>query len=165
MNDKQELLASLRAVFGDWEDLLADKSESEINAKGRADGWSIKDVIAHLMAWQQISIARLRATKLDAEPEYPAWLEGADPFFAEDHTGQFNARIRQIYQDEPWSIVYAAWKEGFTQFIELAEAVPEDLLFNAQRYPWLRGYALSAVVEGSFEHHREHLEEMSGKPE
>ena len=106
MNDKQELLASLRAVFGDWEDLLADKSESEINAKGRADGWSIKDVIAHLMAWQQISIARLRATKLDAEPEYPAWLEGADPFFAEDHTGQFNARIRQIYQDEPWSIVY-----------------------------------------------------------
>jgi hypothetical protein len=165
MKDKEELLASLRAVFGDWEDLLAGKRESEINAKSRADGWSIKDMIAHLMAWQQISIARLRAAELDAEPQYPAWLDGADPFFAEDHTHQFNARTRKIYHDEPWSIVHAAWGEGFTQFIELAGAVPEDLLFDAKRYPWLRGYALYAILEGSFEHHREHLEEMSAKPE
>jgi hypothetical protein len=165
MKDKEELLANLRAVFGDWEDLLAHKSESEINAESRADGWSIKDVIAHLMAWQQISIARLRAAELGAEPEYPAWLEGADPFYAEDHTTQFNARIRQIYHDQPWSIVGAAWSEGFAQFIELGDALPDDLLFDAHRYPWLRGYALSAVLEGSFEHHREHLEEISAKPE
>lgn len=57
MKHKEDLLASLRAVFGDWEDLLAYKTESEINAKGRVGGWSIKDVIAHLMAWQQISIS------------------------------------------------------------------------------------------------------------
>jgi hypothetical protein len=162
VNGKKELVANLRTVLADWEALLADAGEADADAPRRSDGWSIKDVIAHLMAWQQISIARLRAAELEAEPEYPSWLEGADPFYAEEHTDPFNARIRQTYHDRPWPTVYRAWKEGFSQFVELAQAVPEDRLFDAGRYPWLEGYALSAVLEGSFEHHREHLEEMSG---
>jgi hypothetical protein len=100
VDDKQELLASLRAVFNSWEKLLAGESEEEITVQRFAAYWSTKDVIAHLRAWQQISIARLEAAILDTEPEFPTWLAGADPFFAEDHTDEFNARIYEIYHDQ-----------------------------------------------------------------
>ena len=163
MNEKKVILANLRSVLNDWEALVADADETEANAPRRSDDWSIKDVVAHVMAWQQISIARLRAAELDAEPEYPPWLQGFDPFYAEEHTDPFNARIYQIYHDQPWPAVHAAWKKGFTQFIEMANAVSDDVLFDRQRYPWLRGYALAAVLEGSAEHHREHLAEVAGK--
>jgi len=50
------------------------------------------------------------------------------------------------------------WREGFLHFVELGEAVPEQELFDAQKYAWLEGYALSDVLQGSLEHHQEHHE-------
>ena len=161
MNDKPDLLASLRAVFDDWENLLAGKTEEDITAQRFSAGWSIKDVIAHLRAWQQISIARLEAALLNTQPEYPTWLGGADPFYAEDHTGEFNDRIYKIYHDQSWSSVHQTWREGFLHFMELGKAIPEKEMHDTQKYPWLKGYALSAVLQGSSEHHREHLDSLS----
>jgi hypothetical protein len=37
-------------------------------------------------------------------------------------------------------------------------------MFDTKRYPWLGGYALSAVLEGSLEHHREHLDQALARP-
>ncbi len=112
------------------------------------------------MAWQQISIARLEAALDNREPKLPSWLGGADPFYAEEHTDEFNAQILERYHMESWSSVYRAWQEGFLHFLELAKAIPEAKFFDANRYPWLHGYAVSEVVSGSCEHHEEHLEEF-----
>jgi hypothetical protein len=161
MDKKQELLASLRDVFDSWEKLVTNTTEEELTAKRLPTDWSIKDVIAHLMAWQQISIARLHAALRDSEPEFPAWLGGADPYFAEEHTDEFNARIYEIYHSQSWPSVHRAWREGFLHFLELAESVPEEKMLDARLYPWLNGYALSAVLQGSCEHHEEHLEASS----
>jgi len=54
--------------------------------------------------------------------------------------------------------VHRDWTEGFLRFLELGEAMPEKALLDAGRYTWLEGYALFAVLEGSYEHHREHAE-------
>jgi hypothetical protein len=165
VNVKQELLSRGRAVFDSWEELLTSESEEEITAQRLAEGWSIKDVIAHLRAWQQISIARLEAAVLDTRPVFPTWLAGSDPFFAEDHTDDLNARIYELTLDQPWSIVHRAWKDGYQRFLDLAEAIPEKEMFDAQRYAWLNGYALSAVVEGSCAHHQEHFGDLAPRLE
>jgi uncharacterized protein YbjT (DUF2867 family) len=162
---QQALLASLRAVFNIWEKRLTGCTEDELTAKRRPSDWSLKDVIAHLMAWQQISIARLQAALRDSEPELPAWLDGADPFFAEEHTAEFNARISGIYRDHSWQSVHRAWREGFRLFLQLAEQIPEQKMLDAGLYPWMNGFALSAVLQGSCDHHAEHLKSSSGKLE
>ena len=64
MNDKQRVLTMLREEFKSWEQLLASLSEEQITAPQLPANWSIKDVIAHLRAWQQRSIARLEAALL-----------------------------------------------------------------------------------------------------
>jgi hypothetical protein len=161
MTDKQELLSRVRAVFDSWEKRLACKSEEEITARRSPGGWSIKDVVAHLRAWQQISIARLEAAVLNSTPAFPMWLAGSDPFSAEDHADEFNARIYQLTHAQPWPIVHSAWKDGYLRFLDLAEAVTEKEMFDADRYPWLDGCALSDVLEGSCEHHQEHFEDVS----
>jgi hypothetical protein len=85
----------------------------------------------------------------------------SDPFFAEDRADDFNARIYELTHDQPWSIVHRAWKDEYQRFLDFAEAIPEKEIFDAQRYAWLNGYALSAVVEGSCEHHQEHFEDLA----
>lgn len=157
MSDKQHILTLLREEFDWWQAALASLSEAQITAPQLDDGWSIKDVIAHLRAWQQRSIARLEAALLNKEPEYPAWPTQFDPE-AEDQPHDLNAWLYAAYRDQPWSTVQRDWREGFSRFLELGEAIPEKDLLDVGRYPWLEGYALLAVLQGSYEHHHEHAE-------
>ena len=74
MNMKEHILTALREQFDRWEELLASLSDEQITAPHLMSDWSIKDVIAHLWAWQQISIARMEAAVLNREPEFPKWV-------------------------------------------------------------------------------------------
>jgi hypothetical protein len=157
MSDTQHMLAALREEFNRWEELLAGLNEAQITAPLLPDDWSIKDVIAHLRAWQQRSVARFEAALLHREPAYPAWPDQFDPE-VEDQPHDLNAWLYEQARDLPWSNVYQNWKGGFLRFLELGEAIPESDLLDAKKYPWLEGYALFAVLQGSYEHHQEHAE-------
>lgn len=154
MTDKAGLLGQLNEEFERWESLLARLNEQQRVAPELGGGWSVKDVLAHLMAWQQLSIARLEAARDDREPVLPDWTDGQDP---EDYeqTDVFNGRIYDTYRDQPWAVVFLLWRDGFLRFMELGTAVPETDLFDTAKYPWLNGYALADVLEGSYGHHRE----------
>ncbi len=160
MNDKQEILAALREEFDRWEELLAGLSEEQITARQLPSNLSIKDVIAHLHAWQQRSIARAEAALADTEPQYPAWPVGLDPDL-EDDLEQINAWIHETYREQPWSSVHRDWRDGFLRFVELGEAIPEKELLDPNRYAWLEGYPLSYILVSSYNHHHEeHLEPL-----
>ena len=163
MRSKHDIVEDLRAVLGQWDTLLSGRTEAAITARRLPTDWSISDVVAHLMAWQQVSIARVEAALRRKEPKYPNWLGGADPFFAEDHVNEFNARIHELYRQESWSTVHRSWRSGFLRFLELADAISENELLETGRYPWLNGDALAAVLEGSLQHHREHYESVSAR--
>src|SRR5262249_28104067 len=128
MNDKRQILTTLREEFNRWEELLASLSEEQITAPQLPAKWSIKDVIAHLRACQQRSIARLEAALLNREPQFPKWPANLDPE-SEGQPHQLNAWIYQTYREQPWSNVHRDWREGFLHFLELGETIPEqDLL-------------------------------------
>lgn len=71
MNMKEHILAALKEQFESWEKLLGAVSEQQIISPQFDLNWSIKDVMAHLWAWQQISIARLEGGLHDREPKFP----------------------------------------------------------------------------------------------
>lgn len=159
MNDKMQIINILGEELGRWDEVLAGLSETQLTAPLPPSTWSVKDVIAHLMAWQQISIARLQAAQLGSEPVFPNWLAGRDPESEED-LEQFNARIYATYCEQPWSRVYQNWRDGFLRFLKLGQEIPEKDLLDTEKYPWLKGYALLAVLQGSCEHHREHRDSL-----
>jgi len=160
MNDKTQIITMLREEFNRWEELLASMSEEQITVPHLPSNLSIKDVIAHLWAWQQLSIARLEAALLNREPEFLKWPAELDPE-SEDDLDQINAWIHKTCREQPWSNVHRDWREGFLRFLELAEAISENDLLDAGRYPWLEGQPLSLVLLGSYEHHHEdHLEPL-----
>jgi hypothetical protein len=159
-----ELINNLKTVFDNWEELLGGMSEEEITTQPGPGKWSVSEVITHLRAWQQISIAHLQAALLNTEPDFPAWLVGADPFYAEDHVDRFNTRIQELQRSQSWPTRHRAWREGFLRLLELAEAVPDSILFDEKRYSWLRGHAVAAVLKGSCEHHEHHLDRLRSAP-
>jgi hypothetical protein len=155
MQDKTQIITSLREEFHRWEEILSGLSETQITAPQLPDNWSIKDVIAHLWAWQQRTIARMEAAQQNREPEFPLWPEEFDPD-AEGQPHELNAWLYETYREKPWPQVYADWRTGFLRFLELAEETPEDDLLKPGRYAWLEGHPLSLVLTASWEHHEEH---------
>lgn len=89
MDDKQQIISMLKDEFDRWEKLLGRLTEEQMAASRPIPEMSIKDIVAHLTAWQKISVARLEAARQDTEPEYPNLPDGLDPY-AED-VDQINA--------------------------------------------------------------------------
>ena len=160
MNDKKELINQLRQEFEAWETLLAERSEAQIAAQDLSGDRSIKDVMAHLRAWQQRSIARVEAALKGQEPVFPAWPPDLNP--DQEDVDAINAWILEQGRQQSWLNGHREWRIGFLHFIELVELVPEEDLFQPGRYPWLSDLTLGYIVEASIEHHQEHREGIGG---
>ena len=160
MTNKPEILALLRDEFDRWEALLNNLTPEQITAPNFVSSWSIKDVLAHLMAWQLRSIARLEAAVLDNEPEFPSWSLELDPDFV-DNPDQLNAWLFRFYRDDSWTSIHQGWKAGFQRFLELGQAIPENDLLDPKRFHWMNGQPLILVLQSSYDHHHaEHLEPL-----
>lgn len=162
MTESKDTLTELRRLLAEWEALLASKTEAEIMTPAAGSDWSIKDVIGHLRAWQQVSIARMEAGKSGSEPIFPDWSGGQNPD-AYDNPQDLNDRIYTIYHPQPWSQVYTAWHDGFVHFLELGESIPPHTRGDKEKFPWLYGNSLDDVLYWSGDHHQEHLDVLLGK--
>ena len=159
MNMKEHMLSALREQFERWEALLTSLSEEQISSPLFDLDWSISDVVAHLWAWQQISIARVESGVLDRRPEYPEWILTIGEDWEED-ADRVNALTYEMNHKKPWSEVYQNWKTGFLHFLELGNAISERDLLDGDRYPWLKGYSLAFILVASYDHHQEHFEKL-----
>ena len=153
---KHHILTALREEFDQWQELLGSLGEEQITIPLAPTEWSIKDAIAHMMAWQKRSIARVQAATLDREPVFPAWPQELDP--EQDDVDPVNAWIYETHRDQPWSFIQQEWRDGFQQFLSLAEAISEPHLLSTDRYPWMKGCPIAIVLLSSYDHHQEHFE-------
>lgn len=156
MNDKNSTLAALHDEFNQWQSFLSGLSDAQAILL-QPDGLSIRDVIGHLHAWLQLSVARLEAAQHGSEPVYPDWAAGLFPD-DEEYLEQFNATIHDTYARQAWPSVYEAWRASSARLLELSAALPAADMVNPNKYPWLRGYAPIDVLRGALEHHAEHRE-------
>lgn len=159
MDMKGHILAALREQFDSWEELLASLNEEQITAPHFDYDWSIKDMIAHLWAWQQISIARLVGGLQDQEPEFPKWIVESDENW-EENADKVNAVTFKRHHAKSWSEIHQNWREGFLRLLKLGESISERNLLDGDRFPWLKGYSLAFILIASYDHHQEHLEKL-----
>jgi hypothetical protein len=160
MGNKDDKLSSLDLIFNRWETWLSGLSEEQLVSQGIYQENSIKEILAHLTAWQQITVARLEAARYGKDPVFPGWfLNDRDPETDED-LDAVNLSIHDLYFDHDWEEIHKEWKDRFKNVVRLAETLPVEDLEDEGKYPWLEGYPLIAVLEGTIDHHLEHLEDL-----
>ncbi len=157
MTEKDRMMSMLRQVFEDWEGWLGGLTPAAATTPAAGQDWSVREVVVHLHGWQEISIARVEAAISGWEPVLPEWARSL-PKGWEENVDPTNASIQAFYRSRAWAEVHTDWKDGFTRFISLCDAVPLDMLEDKDRFSWLPGFPLMAVLRGSYLHHVEHLE-------
>lgn len=155
--NKEQILEGLTRVFNRWQELLPGLHAEQLNTPVKPLPWTIKDIVAHMWAWQQISIARMQAAVDGSEPRYPEWRAMFEPD-PEENVDRANAWIYQANRDRTWSEIYRDWQAQFQRYIEQTERVSERDLLERGRYAWMGPYALADSCLASIEHHQEHFD-------
>jgi tetratricopeptide (TPR) repeat protein len=121
--------------------LIADLDPAERNANGTWENWSVKDVLAHVIAWQLNSLARLAAL-LHAE---------ALPDFSE--TEKINRAIYNTNRDRTLAEIIAEGDRACADFRQLVDSLSEEDLIQPARFSDQEPRSLAAQIMGNgYEH-------------
>lgn len=158
---KAELLAKINQSRARLEDSLGRLSESQLTRPG-PDGWSIKDHLAHLAAWE-LGMAELlgrgdRFAAMQVETVF-ALGHGED----EDLTDEINALIYQHHAGLSYAQVLAEFREVHRQMLDAINAFSDMDLYRAYSDYTPDGKGPQApvinwIMGNTYEHYDEHTQ-------
>lgn len=146
---KTELLATIREGRDEWDAILARVPEARLTEPGVAGDWSVRDIVAHVTAWEEAATLRLQAALRGETPNHPIYFDQARSIDAR------NAAIDARHRDQPPTEALAASRQGHVQLLAALEALPDDKL--TERYAWTADEPLWRFIAGdTYEHYTEH---------
>jgi hypothetical protein len=134
---KAALLEDIRVQRSRLEKNLAGLNANEMMRAGAIGVWSIKDVLAHLMDWEQRFIGWYQAGLRGETPETPA------PGLTWREMDLLNQRIYEQYRDVALEEIQAKYAASYGEILALLQGLPEEELFTPGRYAWLNGARLA----------------------
>ncbi len=150
---KAELSAGLQQEYQTWLALLDEIGPSRMDQPGVAGAWSIKDIVAHLTGWRRRTVARLQAIQRgesEPPPPWPAHLQTDDEINAWIYQSRHSNSVREVLDESD---------QVFQALLAVIESLPEEVLAEMHRQPWLEGAPFTAAT--FFAHfHEEHETDM-----
>ncbi len=121
--------------------LLADLSPAERSASGTWEEWSIKDELAHVIAWQLNTLARIAA------------LMHAEPMPDFDDNEAINRAIYQTNRDRTLADILADGHQVLADFDKIIESYSDEELDQPARFGVQQKHSLAEMIIGNgFEH-------------
>ena len=149
---RDKLLEEMRTKYAELEGMLEPLDETQMTTPGVYGEWSIKDVLAHLVSWQQRTLDRLYAAARNEEPTIP-------PISTDEEMNRLNEHFYQENKSRPLAEVLANFRSSHLQMLEAVQALSDESLADPQRFAWLKGDALWQLVAGNtYDHISEHIE-------
>lgn len=152
---KAKILSDIRTEWALFEQSLNQLSESQMLISGVTGPWSVKDILAHIIAWEKVLVDRIASITSGGEFRIPRFMNNEDvekfnhEFFVENR-----ARLLPDVQLE--------FREQYTSLMTLLEALDEDELFRPVPWDWadesLRLWHI--VVANTSDHYQEHRLEI-----
>lgn len=140
---KIELLNDILTARRRLEKILNGLSDTELTRPGVIGEWSVKDVLAHLTAWEQLFLSW-----------YNPGLGGKSPQItpvgmSRKAMDAFNQEVFLQNRDRPFDEILAEFRTSYQQVLAAVQAAAEEDLFTAGRFAWTGKLALVDYVAGN----------------
>ena len=156
---KARLLESIEKEHEQLETILGSLDESQFTTPGAGNGWSIKDILAHITAWERKMCLWLEESLAGKIPQRPA------PGLTWDDLDLLNQQIFEQNREKTLDEVLAEFKESYTTSLAMIKTITEEDLIDPDRFAWREGEPLWKMIAGNtYLHYREHFEFFAGLP-
>jgi len=155
---KQELLHRIRARHADMEELLSSLEPAQMRAPELDGGWSVKDSLAHIAAWEKVLLDIVG--KYRRGETVVLWAPGfeIDGTNGEEQMNRYNAYLFEQHRERDLADVLDDFRETFMQVVALIESLSDAEIFDANHFPARNGRALITFIVGdTYEHYDEHI--------
>ena len=144
---KDQLLEQARQ---NWEKLQAEVehlTEDQMTEAGIVGDWSVKDILAHLTEWQQMTLTWYRIGKAGETPITPSetytWRQIPD----------LNRVIYEKHKDSPLDKVQANLLASHNETIKIIEQISNEELFTPKMYKWTKSTTLGSYLTSATSSH------------
>jgi hypothetical protein len=163
---KPQLLKDIQAERRRLEHLLSNLEPEQMILPGVVGTWSVKDVLAHLVAWEQLLLGWYRAGLQNAgSATQPVGMsrKAMDALNTEIHAANCQRSLDDIL---------GSFHSSYQEVLTVIEAIPEVEMFAHGRYTWTGRLTLADYIAGNTCNHyawardsiRKHFAVTAGQP-
>jgi hypothetical protein len=128
---KKELLSEIHRERAALDESLAPISPRQMTRAGvTRGGWSVKDILAHLVEWQQMNLDWYAAGIRGEKPAMPA------PGFTLRELPRLNQMIYRKHHRRSLQAVLRDYRSYHNRIVDLIEALPDSDLVTLGRFSW-----------------------------
>lgn len=144
---REELMKETYAEREKLEALLKTIPPDVFSSKKVVGEWTVKDVLSHLIAWEQMVILWVKSGYESKTIPVPA--EG----FKWSDLPALNDTIYREHKNEPAGEVLAKFDQSYHQILDLLNSIPEQDLFTPGLHKWQNKNMLAAYFKSSMSSH------------
>ncbi|MEJ2706486.1 MAG: ClbS/DfsB family four-helix bundle protein [Anaerolineales bacterium] len=150
---KERLVQTLVSAHKDFQSLLDEMEAEKLTEVGVVEGWSVKDILAHISFWEQRVTAWAAALSQGTQPEPPFWSSD----WSED---RINQAIYEQNRERTLQDVLEQWQSVHESVLQAIQEMSEQELFE-RKVDWLGNASFAEALPGnSFEHLRHHEQDI-----
>ena len=135
-----ESIYSQRAIL---EHKINGLTSDELVFPGSMGVWSVKDILQHLVDWEQRWIGWYEDGKCGKPVATP------EPGYNWRQMGELNEKYRLLYLNRPLEEVLQSFHASYQQIIRLIKEIPEQEMLTLHVYPWTSKLPLIAWIAGN----------------
>lgn len=133
---KTQLLEDMETEYKALEQLLAGLSSERMIQPGIVGEWSVRDVLAHLLEWQQMVLrwhaAGLKGKAVAIPAEGLSWAQ----------IPELNQRIYEKHCARPLADIQKEFKASHKKMLSTIQGLSEEELFTRGHYAWTKNNTL-----------------------
>jgi len=146
---KTQIIEAAETERAALEQLLASLTPEQMTQPNAMGNWSAKDVLAHLIEWEQMVIKWYEIGAKGKVPAVPSeeYNWGQLP--------QLNHAIYLKHRDRSLADVQKDFKASYKKTMKLIQDIPEKVMFTRGHYAWTKNNTLAAYfISGTSSHYR-----------
>jgi hypothetical protein len=156
---KVDLLLEMRKAHNEMLAYLETLAPEQRTAPVLDDGWSVKDSLAHIAAWERMTVGWLQESLrgLAVKRYTPEFVEPETTGEGNPVMDALNQHLFEQNRERSWDEVLTDFEAAHRNLYALVERMTDNDIFNPARFAWRRGSpALDLLAGNSFDHYREH---------
>lgn len=148
LHEKTEILHALDRRYADLRGALDRAGVDALERPAAVEGWTLKDVVAHLAYWQGVAVERLQQYQAGRAAEIRALDDAA--------VDELNEHVYRANRERPAADMLEALVVGHLALRTAARSLPTSAYREGQHAALLRDW----VIDNGPAHYAEHLPEF-----
>ena|ERR1051326_836029 len=150
--DKTTLLDNISAGHEMLAKALSPLNRTQMTTAGVIGDWSIKDILVHIVSWQQLLLAQMgKDARGDKSDTYGMNIN-------EEEMDRLNERFYRENKNRPLDEVLNDFQSTHTTMLAAVEAMTDEDLTDPHRFAWTNGKPLwQFIASETYEHTLEHI--------